>query len=361
MLHPVILQGCSDPHVKMAHRRRLAPRWWFCVVVLGFAESSLCPDSTSNIPPTNLTRFRWLHIPKAGTSFATVLYQYSCTGLPADATPSLNARNRGMAIPRFEREYDFNAHCSKHWFMTPRMGHHPLRSNEAVSDKPIMVAMFRDPRSRLWSAYNFGLHANGMHNKLRREMRAAVKTPRDFARWPRIGSCQTKMMLGHQCASDYNITEVLFQKAVQRLQNFAFIGITDDWDSSVCLFHAMFGGPLLESFFKNIRNTSESKNHQSYHQQAYGDQLSVEDDPYDWRLYLEAVRIYFDRLHKYGLHTAFTIPGLSESNITDATSAKLMDTKARIAMLQERFQKSSQAFDRTEEAARREFRENAST
>eukprot|EP00730_Choanoeca_flexa_P018320 TRINITY_DN88_c0_g1_i1.p1 TRINITY_DN88_c0_g1~~TRINITY_DN88_c0_g1_i1.p1 ORF type:complete len:228 (+),score=46.89 TRINITY_DN88_c0_g1_i1:11-694(+) len=220
----------------------------------------------------------------------------------------------------------------------------------------MIVTMIRDPRTRLWSAYNVGMHSVGMSSALRKQMLASVKTARQYAQWPGIASCQTKMILGHNCAAKFTITEDLFQTAVARLRTFAFVGLTDDWDTSICLFHAMYGGALKQVFFHNVRNTSEAVGHHDYQQAAYGNQLDVTDDPYDWRLYLEAVHMYLTKLRAYGLQTSYAVPGLgSLADMTTLTKSdkQLKKTKMKIAALQASFKKQSRDFDTVEAAALR--------
>lgn len=43
------------------------------------------------------------------------------------------------------------------------------------------------------------------------------------------------------------------QEACRRLGLFAFVGISDHWRASVCLFHAMYGGQIHEVEYHNVR------------------------------------------------------------------------------------------------------------
>ena len=43
--------------------------------------------------------------------------------------------------------------------------------------------------------------------------------------------------------------------AVSRVKEFAFIGLTDEWNLSICLFHAMFGGECYAHEFLNTHPT----------------------------------------------------------------------------------------------------------
>ena len=69
-----------------------------------------------------------------------------------------------------------------------------------------------------------------------------------FWLFPKIGAagipgCQVKMLTGRRCAALYSPTMLDLGQAKARLETgFAFVGLTDHYDLSVCLFHAMFGG-----------------------------------------------------------------------------------------------------------------------
>ena len=42
-------------------------------------------------------------------------------------------------------------------------------------------------------------------------------------------------------------------------EGFAFVGLTEEWDMSICLFHKMFGGHCRAEEFMDIRPTSSAK------------------------------------------------------------------------------------------------------
>jgi len=66
--------------------------------------------------------------------------------------------------------------------------------------------------------------------------------------------CMTKMLLGYRCADDVPLTPALAAKALRRLHHdLAFVGLTEEWDASVCLFHQMLGGHAREIEFLNYR------------------------------------------------------------------------------------------------------------
>lgn len=122
------------------------------------------------------------------------------------------------------------------------------------------MALLRDPRRRLVSAYNHDKHSFGIGQrhpstaKSRREhMLQHTHGLADFAAYPDIKHCMTKMLLGEYCAIDSNVTRARVERAKEVLASFAFVGITEAYNASVCLFHHMFGGELHEFEFRSMR------------------------------------------------------------------------------------------------------------
>jgi hypothetical protein len=76
-----------------------------------------------------------------------------------------------------------------------------------------------------------------------------------------MNSCMTKMLAGHYCAEQgVEMTSYLIKLAEDRLINdFAFVGLTERWDESICLFHQMLGGIAREVEFENVRQAPATK------------------------------------------------------------------------------------------------------
>ena len=122
--------------------------------------------------------------------------------------------------------------------------------------------MFRRPGDRIRSAYNHDLHAFRMPLRQRNKMLKAVHNSHDFAMWAGVASCQTKMMLGEFCGRKLEIDEMQYAEAERRLRTgLAFIGLTEYWDLSICLFHAMFGGAPRPGSFANTRRGDALTSH----------------------------------------------------------------------------------------------------
>merc|ERR1712107_340610 len=58
--------------------------------------------------------------------------------------------------------------------------------------------------------------------------------------------------------SFWRVSEAEIALAKDRLiTGFAFVGLTHEWDLSVCLFHAKFGGACNKREFQNIRSAKD--------------------------------------------------------------------------------------------------------
>lgn len=62
-------------------------------------------------------------------------------------------------------------------------------------------------------------------------------------RFPGIAGCYTKMLTHRFCAEAVPLTLSDLRRAENRLRSgMAFVGLTEAWNASVCLFHAQHGG-----------------------------------------------------------------------------------------------------------------------
>jgi len=198
----------------------------------------------------------WFHVPKAGSSFLTTIFHWACPRVPPDV-----ALVEGATRNFLHRHWQQWAWCDV-LFTDTVPGHSPyIRSR----DKGRAVGLFRRPQQRIMSAYLSGLHHYGM-----RDFRTMQKVVRDrastdvesalrmYVEWPGISGCQTKMVLGKTCASSYRLRprDLVEAKRIVR-DEFLFVGLTDQFDRSVCLFHAMLGGTVQTNEFVNMRRTTK--------------------------------------------------------------------------------------------------------
>jgi len=169
--------------------------------------------------------------------------------------------------------------CDVEFADTNYGGHWPFNSRLHAH---VAVGLFRDPRQRILSAFAVGLHSWGLknRNKMRNYVKEVVsrfkedgesldvllrEALRTYVNYPGIESCQTKMVLGHDCAENIHRELTLddLEKAKRIVETeFMFVGLTEEFDRSVCLFHAMMGdthggGPnkAQKNEFMNMRPT----------------------------------------------------------------------------------------------------------
>jgi len=152
--------------------------------------------------------------------------------------------------------------------------HEPISPRVLQTWHGSLFGMFREPSRRFWSAYAF-------FNKS-----SELFQPEEYAK--RIQGGQTLMLSGQRygldCLSLQYPCETMLPNlplALKALASFAFVGITDEWERSICLFHVRFGGPCLHVEFDNTRPTGPAKlSAQSAAKDKYHGELPV-PDPFD--------------------------------------------------------------------------------
>eukprot|EP00055_Hartaetosiga_balthica_P015484 m.91665 g.91665 ORF g.91665 m.91665 type:complete len:232 (-) comp8878_c0_seq2:597-1292(-) len=168
------------------------------------------------------------------------------------------------------------------------------------------VGTFRDPRRRILSAFNYHRHAYGLGQRFQEELKEK-HTLKDFVTFPGISSCQVKQLTGRQCATPVTISILDLWRAVRRVKKFfAFIGVTEYYTTSVCLFHRMFGGKISAVEFENLRPTGdviervEAEGYTTLPKDAWKG-LSVNYEKYDWLLYVVVLDMFYNNVKLYGL------------------------------------------------------------
>jgi len=228
----------------------------------------------------------WLHIAKTGTTFMNSVVHWACEGLP----PSLSVANyvqheseKGSPLAtnawaQLDRSHNVSMSC-----FSPRGrlidrgrrtegGWRPHVPSHAASEAPHLVTMLRRPAQRLASAFH---HAGGPHGVPPAD-RTQLKSLSQFAKYcplPSIGS-GTGGAAGHaptsvQCAANKQCAYVLgracagasdVREAIGRLRRYAFVGLSEHWHISVCLFHRRLGGAAVPAEFELTRpSTSVAK------------------------------------------------------------------------------------------------------
>ena len=242
---------------------------------------------------------RWLHVPKAGTTFGLSVYRYACS-IPSRAhipselecatLPDKHPwrRSHVCTINQFEKalveSFPPDRHCSQ--LVMPFVGHGPA----APTDTGALVAFFRSPLRRAKSAlrmmqkealqggsaaefpaWNFykstgGYTCQAPDGPKKRSVccSALLQSPPQNTTiaefYARGGSCvtgcQTKMVLGYGCHQQMLLTAERVKTACAMVlspASFRFVGITELWSESIALFHAALGGATAPAELLNTR------------------------------------------------------------------------------------------------------------
>lgn len=261
----------------------------------------------------HLKGITWLHIPRCGSSFVNVLIHHPgvCTGIPEDLW--VEADDDGFPLANFFDTYKKWKYCTG-GFMDPRIYRDPPGHNSVgpVFDqiKGHGVVMLRQPEQRILSAF----HNNAMG--------VFVDHRVDAKEYAQIeAGCMVKMLTRDNHHNDHSDehtkgmqgpcmevhgawppTDDEVELAKTRLRTgFPFVGITDQWDLSVCLFHVMFGGRCQDKMFKQVRPFSFGHHNKLSNGDYDVRELEGWVDEADGALYDEAVRIFQSNLAKFGV------------------------------------------------------------
>lgn len=250
--------------------------------------------------PSDRKKIRWLHIPKTGTSFANSIWHYGCPNIPPGASV-------GDYDTRFEGSlndtYPIEKNCPYLIDHTPAT-HKPIGEKEWEENYGSFVSVFREPSSRIESAYKYNKHCiqdcNPENNAMwkcdtvrdpeRRNTTACesvkeAKCMAEYALAEPAQGCQTKMIYGIPCTGALTMDPAKRKLAAQRVTNgFAFVGLVEEWDLSLCLFHRVLGGtPLpVESEVVRVGTPSAQPDECSPEVKAL---LGEEKDPVDTIVY----------------------------------------------------------------------------
>lgn len=214
----------------------------------------------SKHPIVDISQIFYLHIPKAGSSFATTVVHHAC----------------GTDIPSHvwvQEPSDFHEHwgtrCDRSRFGRFETGHDPLAGTEGPDELARVVTMVRTPSQRIISGYYHDLHdcwaLRQKHNcqRTRGVFSCEGDTKGDDGRYLRdpakispvaygqcVENCTANMLTGRFCG-DAGAVDI--DRAVDVVNKLGFVGLTDEWSLSVCLWHKRFGGRMLPVEFMNVR------------------------------------------------------------------------------------------------------------
>ena len=290
-------------------------------------------------------QFRWFHAPKTGTSFAATLFHYLC---PTSLPPDIGTVVRGGTVwPRVRRADGTEIGvplrvCHETWpddRPGPRPvpldkvltdGHTPLNYSQVERyDRPI-VGLFRKPRERVISAFFDARHVDCQLDrraaaccsscppqdadnlaKLQEDLDSKLESAHclrsygpqcpsvqlsllpKYAHWPGLSGCYAKLLTGRACNADVSLQSSDVALAVSRLRrDFAFVGLTEFFDVSVCVFGAMFGGTFAPAnMLQNFR-----PNRHSNRSELLTDYVDKDDEA----VYSAAAQLFESQVRNFG-------------------------------------------------------------
>jgi len=244
----------------------------------------------SDKPPLSLPLV-WLHIPKTGSSFLNALVHTPslCPGVPLDfAIDSEHCPPEAVMGCPYRNHIDLAKSCNGSFKWDRKLGEHRALGRDFKKGQA--MAFFRQPEKRMQS-----------HFRYLTETQKRVQDVEKFKK--RYQGCQVKMMvragseMGLHCGGGKPSDDELHE-ALRRVNDLVFVGLTERWDLSVCLFRKMFGGRCVGSDFINTRPTPTSNARlfkANLSDEGEHHELDGYVDHYDGRLYARAMR-KFDRL-----------------------------------------------------------------
>jgi hypothetical protein len=190
--------------------------------------------ATGNLPTgERLKAVSWLHIPKTSSWIGDFLFLYACPHM----RPEYEANGNEEFLFEIMKSNQTSVDRCKTKVLGGRDGafgwHSPYVAEYSHGST---VALFRKPKARLISAFLFegGMmippghlySTNETHHPIIFEyIRNTTHPIMTYANYLGIPSCQTKMVLGHNCGTEFPITESALDEAKRRVEHeFAFIG-----------------------------------------------------------------------------------------------------------------------------------------
>lgn len=250
--------------------------------------------------PSDIEPIFYVHIPKSGSSFATSIVHLACGGtLPKNYVSNDPG---GGGTPYWRKK------CGDGKFARFENAHAPLPDGIALRT---VTVLFRPPRQRIISGFMHNLHDC---RELQRKYHVDEHLPHE-ARWdPQarhdylyiltnysecVTACGANMLSGHTCGAGGRSKEDLqtaARTAVAKIPQLGFVGLTNHWELTVCMFHAKFGGECLAAEFANTNPTN--KKSAAINETLFDSSFQTIDDA----VYEAASKKFIEDMHKYDVN-----------------------------------------------------------
>mmetsp|Transcript_63035 Transcript_63035/g.138658 ORF Transcript_63035/g.138658 Transcript_63035/m.138658 type:complete len:301 (-) Transcript_63035:4-906(-) len=287
---------------------------------LCFAELFFCSRGLQRHQPVQIDPLlqavmpiEWVHVIKAGSSFVNTLINIPgvCPGIDEDlaVTYKLFGGDRHHVLEHFMEQYNPSANCNAAALDTDpqRLLHGSIDYRPGFDQGKGRFMMFmRQPEQRLLSQYT-----DDQRQYLFEDTDPKLELYK--VQWSGI---TTKMLARAdpwpEEAFQEPPSQFEMETAKTRLSTgFSFIGITEQWDLSLCLFNAMFNQPCRSIQFLNSHPTQK-------------DSISTYDttrlngwrDPYDNELFDVAMEIFERNLKKYNVSETSCKPCWHEAGLS---------------------------------------------
>jgi hypothetical protein len=232
------------------------------VFFIPWKQQSFAPQGKL-VYPLELPRpLTWLHIPKTATSFANTLMHAACPELNKSVQlvaggPHLHFPPPCMHGVFASADEVQRTKCNR----SPRQcfGYH--HSLTAKDDEFRVATLLRSPLRRAASWY---WHTVFFSNKSSFSEATEADMCADEVRLKAF-AMQSKMVLGWHLYGNLQISNLVAKKvgraACDRIRKFGFVGITNLYNATVCLFHYTFGTKPLPFEWENVRPGSYYEHH----------------------------------------------------------------------------------------------------
>jgi hypothetical protein len=248
---------------------------------------------------------KWVHAPKTASTFCLTL-QHLClqeqfnniTALyDKNGTKSVVIGTRVGCVYVTVKNYPVKT-C---WFQA----HAPI--HKKTTNFSDYVGIFREPNSRLISAFFDSKHHEGMSQSAFNAGMNHTKhtnmseTFRHYIRMRGMHGCQVKMLAGYQCSADINITQQIMNRALLVVRSMKFVCLTSRYADCVVAFHYIMGNhtyphPIETNSYRVGKTQSHIESLRSVlHEEGYRDE-------YDELLIVEVSRIFDEVWAKISLN-----------------------------------------------------------
>lgn len=251
----------------------------------------------------------WVHVPKCGSGLINTLIHLPgvCPGVPRFLRVNQQTFSEAFVV-NFQKRYPLHKFCPRGFFPGHWGTHEGINRDFDAHYAGHGVIMLRQPEQRIISGW---FPHDGLIFNAQQSWPYPHRLARNIKEYARVVSgCATKMLtrdgvpfrpLGHfggPCGDPRppSTHEILLGQ--RRLNAFAFVGLTEEWHMSICLFRAMYGGRCLKSEFANTRPGDRRHGKAPYSVKKL---LGNYRDPYDGPLYREGVRLFWQRVRQFKL------------------------------------------------------------